>query len=866
MKVYLSPFPEDVNAENGVGQVVLAQHRLLPGHGVDLVRDQDEADICASHIVADGIDNLDVLHLHGLYWTGDKEMKTEPHHHGFNHRIVQAMRRARLLTFPSDWAAMAVKRDMRLSPTIIPNGIDTSLWTPQEHQGYVLWNKNRVDDVCDPTPAYELAKRGIKVVSTFMYPAPYVPDMRVIGRKPHAEMKSIIEQAFIYLATTQEVMSVGVLEALASGVPILGYAWGGTKDVVQHGMTGWLAEPGDIDGLIEGYAWISQNRHWLQRECADRAKDYDWSSIIQQYAVAYNNVLIKKQRETHEVAVVITSYNYGRYLADCIESVLQQDYVSEIIVVDDGSTDDTSEIAARYAPRVRLIRQGNKGVAVSRNRGIEESSQSYIICLDADDQLAPGYVATLRDALLRDRSLGVVYADMQGIDDAGNPTRAWEWGSFSWEGHLRGNKIPCAAMFRREMWERCGGYRPYGSCEDYEFWTRGLSLGFDARKVSDEPLFIYRMHEGSQSRIKPCLPLDRWLPWMWTRQYPLAAPAKQQQLIRSYHRPLVSVVIPVGSGHETLLFSAIESVIGQSFQDWEIVVVDDAGGNIDLDWMSRTYPFVQVVPAVSAGNGAGYARNIGLAHASAPLVLWLDADDWLMPNALWWMVQSYAKSDGKYIYTDWASYDGVTLRVHESPPYSQRAWGDHGLHAVTVLMATDDAKSVGGFDEAMAGWEDWEFFARCAMNGICGQRLAMPLLGYRTSTGKRREIAQEQREVLLEQIKMVRGEFVGCCGGNGAARMAAKRIGQAQGIIAGNSDLVRMQFIGSQIGAVTFFGKNGRQYRGGNNATSRYATVHADDVALLQRTGQWELVGKSIPSLDSGEVEVVPPPEIPYDR
>src|ERR671913_1812143 len=92
-----------------------------------------------------------------------------------------------------------------------------------------------------------------------------------------------------------------------------------------------------------------------------------------------------------KVSVVIPCYNQAHFLGEAIQSVLSQSYQAfEVIVVDDGSTDDTKEVASAYAledSKVRLVRQQNRGLAGARNRGLAEASGEYVVFLDSDDRL-----------------------------------------------------------------------------------------------------------------------------------------------------------------------------------------------------------------------------------------------------------------------------------------------------------------------------------------------------------------------------------------------------------------------------------------------------------------------------------------------
>src|SRR6266404_4268062 len=97
------------------------------------------------------------------------------------------------------------------------------------------------------------------------------------------------------------------------------------------------------------------------------------------------------------ISVVITTYNYGRFVEECVDSVLAQDYPSdrvEVIVVDDGSTDDTAERVKRYGTRIEYLRKANGGQASALNAGFAKARGEIISLLDADDYFLPGKLAS----------------------------------------------------------------------------------------------------------------------------------------------------------------------------------------------------------------------------------------------------------------------------------------------------------------------------------------------------------------------------------------------------------------------------------------------------------------------------------------
>jgi glycosyltransferase involved in cell wall biosynthesis len=208
-----------------------------------------------------------------------------------------------------------------------------------------------------------------------------------------------------------------------------------------------------------------------------------------------------------KVSVIIPSYNSMAFLPEVVESVLAQTFTNfELIIIDDGSSDRTSEWAGKIPdPRVKLICQANQGVSVARNTGIAYSQGDYIAFLDADDVWKPTKLEQQAKVLDTNPEIGLVHTFVTYINEQGKPL--FDAGRYHkpenvWKEMLaREDLIFCGStpMVRRQCFETCGVFNSaLKGCEDWECWTR-IAARYPFQ-VLEEPLVFYRQHPNNATK------------------------------------------------------------------------------------------------------------------------------------------------------------------------------------------------------------------------------------------------------------------------------------------------------------------------------------------------------------------------------
>jgi glycosyltransferase involved in cell wall biosynthesis len=205
------------------------------------------------------------------------------------------------------------------------------------------------------------------------------------------------------------------------------------------------------------------------------------------------------------VTVVTAAYNMGGYIAETLDSILGQDYLNvESVVIDDGSTDNTAAVLARYAadPRVRVIRQANAGQTVAKNRGIAEARGEFVAFCDADDVWDCRKLSRQVPEFLRADDVAVVFSEIDCIDAEGRPLPAVSMRRY--DGHITAqllidNFVPFpSVVVRASVLHAMGGFDERLTMSiDYDLWLR-ISTRYRFVYVP-EVLAHYRIWPGQMS-------------------------------------------------------------------------------------------------------------------------------------------------------------------------------------------------------------------------------------------------------------------------------------------------------------------------------------------------------------------------------
>ncbi|MDR3534604.1 MAG: glycosyltransferase [Rhodopila sp.] len=405
------------------------------------------------------------------------------------------------------------------------------------------------------------------------------------------------------------------------------------------------------------------------------------------------------------ISVIIPLYNGGRFIAQALDSVFAQSLPpTEVIVVDDGSTDDGPEIVARYAAQhsLVLLRKANGGQSSARNFGISHSQGRLIALLDQDDIWYPDHLEELSRPFFEDtyRTLGWTYSNLDEITED-NRLRIRAALSVSPGQHpktkldkcLRQDMfvLPSAAMISRAAFDAVGGFdEDLCGYEDDDLFVRLFVAGYRNVYIK-KPLAQWRVY-GTSSSYTPRMARSRMLyARKLLRSFPdepafarfysrdiiaprflgqvvdatrvalrlgdpeiidacmedisflerYISPTRKSHLVRK--ELLITAVIPLYNG-APFIREALQSILEQTLPPDEIIVVDDGSTDTGPDIvaeMAKQHP-IRLLRKENGGQSA--ARNLGVKHAHGDLIAFLDQDDAWYPNHLAELIKPFLET------------------------------------------------------------------------------------------------------------------------------------------------------------------------------------------------------------------------------
>lgn len=200
-----------------------------------------------------------------------------------------------------------------------------------------------------------------------------------------------------------------------------------------------------------------------------------------------------------KISVIVPCYNQAQFLPETLQSVLDQTYSNwECIIVNDGSTDNTEQVALEWSEkdkRFTYLYKDNGGLSSARNTGIEQAQGKWILPLDSDDKINCRYLELSIQSIKKNPELDIIYCKAETF---GMTTSSWCLRDYNYKKLLFTNMIFCSALFKKESWEKAKGYdlNLKRGREDWEFWINILT---ESSRVLclDYIGFFYRRKEDS---------------------------------------------------------------------------------------------------------------------------------------------------------------------------------------------------------------------------------------------------------------------------------------------------------------------------------------------------------------------------------
>ena len=315
--------------------------------------------------------------------------------------------------------------------------------------------------------------------------------------------------------------------------------------------------------------------------------------------------------------------------------------------------------------------------------------------------------------------------------------------------------------------------------------------------------------------------------------------------------PLISVITPVGNKHAVHVPVAVASVQAQSVTSWEMIVVNDGSNEIPqfVDARVRVIDSPNRHRTQPIGNRASVARNYGITSAVGEYIVFLDADDYLLPRAFETYIRGQMSHNFAYTYSSHYSSTGMHLRP---PEYNQEKYKTFNIHPITAFVPRSAVVAVGGFDENAPGWDDWTLWLRLAIAGYCGSYVRGPTFVYQDQHSINHIVDVAGGKDLMDKVIAPykhKGEITmaKCCGAN-RTPLLTRQAAQLAPITPLADGMQLVEYIGPMKGSfIVRHPVSKREYRSGGTELMKYVKMHQADVEFFVSSGKFRLAADVVP-------------------
>lgn len=445
------------------------------------------------------------------------------------------------------------------------------------------------------------------------------------------------------------------------------------------------------------------------------------------------------------VSVVMPIFNGERFVREAIRNIVEQEYpATEIIVVDDGSTDRTGSIVRELPYDIRYFKQEQNGPAAARNRGIRDTTGDLVAFLDVDDLWPEHNLRMLVDEMLQRPDVDIVRGHAQVMDYdpengsvvfTGNPEEAYP-------------DYIGAGLYRKRVFTKIGLFDPsLRFAEDTDWYNRARERNVPMERLDAVTLWV-RRHGRNMTHGKGPLELNMLRAFKKTLDRKRAR-ASDVPPLNGNGEFDVSVVVPVFNG-EQFLADALRSAFQQEYPPAEIIVIDDGSTDHTAD-VARRFPGVQYIHQPNQGVAA--ARNAGIAAASCGLIALLDADDiWAFEKLAIQVSWLREHPETGYVTAKFRNFlEPGTARPHWTTEEQLREDQPGGMPNLVVRKSVFEC--VGVFDTSFRRGADLDWLLRAKEAGIHSVSLPETLLHRRIHESNLSHQGSGGREILMRSLR-----------------------------------------------------------------------------------------------------------------